>query len=160
MLLISPWSLKLHSFRVGWLFSLVLFSTALSAQETIPKGTILPVQLNSTLDSRNQPGRVFTARVMQDVPGTNIRAGSKVLGHIVSAKPAKDGSEAQLTLRFNAVKTSRHQIPILVDLRALASMMEVADAQTPASGPDRGTSQGSWTTYQIGGEVGTHRNLR
>jgi hypothetical protein len=90
---------------------------------------------------------------MQDVPGTSIRAGSKALGHIVSAKPAKDGSEAQLTLRFSAVEISKHPFPVSVDLRALASMMEVADAQAPLSGPDRGTSQASWTTHQIGGEV-------
>jgi hypothetical protein len=32
-------------------------------------------------------------------------------------------------------------------------MMEVADAQVPLSGPDRGTSGASWTTTQIGGEI-------
>jgi len=153
MLLISSSSPKFPGFRAGWLFSLVLLSTALSAQQTIPKGIILPVRLNSTLDSRNRSGRVFSARVMQDVPGTSIRAGSKALGEIVSAKPAKAGSNGQLTLRFTAVEISNGRTPISVDLRALASKMEVADAQSPVSGPDRGTSPASWTTHQIGDEV-------
>jgi len=149
----SPSSAKGTGLRAGWLFSLVLFSTALPAQQALLKGTILPVQLNSTLGSRSRPGRAFTARVMQDVPGTGIRAGRRVLGHVVSAKAATNGSGAQLTLRFDAVAISQHRIPVSVDLRALASMMEVSDAQAPLSGPDRGTSQGSWTTHQIGGEV-------
>lgn len=32
-------------------------------------------------------------------------------------------------------------------------MMDVSEAQVPESGPDRGTSEYSWTTDQIGGEV-------
>ena len=32
-------------------------------------------------------------------------------------------------------------------------MMDVSQAQIPESGPDRGTSEYSWTTEQIGGEV-------
>lgn len=153
MLWVSPSSSKFPGSRAGWLFSLVVFSIALSAQETIANGTILPVRLNSTLDSRNRPGRGFSARVMQDVPGTSIRAGAKALGRIVSAKPAKDGSGAQLTLRFDSVEISQRTIPLSADLRALASMMEVARAQAPLSGPDRGTPAASWTTRQIGGEV-------
>lgn len=39
------------------------------------------------------------------------------------------------------------------NLRTLASMMEVEDAQVPKTGPDRGTSENAWTTVQIGGGV-------
>jgi hypothetical protein len=44
---------------------------------------------------------------------------------------------------------------VLLDsgLRALASPAEVEDAQTPESGPDRGTPSSAWTTVQVGGDV-------
>jgi hypothetical protein len=134
----------------------VLFSAALVAQQAIPNGTIIPVRLNSTLDSgKAKPGQVFTATVMQDVPlpDSKIRAGSKVIGHVVSAKKAGSGNDGKLSLRLDAIEVSRHRIPISTNLRAIASMMEVEDAQVPAAGPDRGTSQAAWTTIQVGGEV-------
>jgi hypothetical protein len=149
-------SAKLISPILFLLLAVVLSSTALVAQQLIPNGTIIPVRLNSTLDSRKaKPGQVFTARVMQDVPlsDSKIRAGSKVIGHVVSAKRAGSGTDGQLSLRFDAVEVSKHRIPISANLRAIASPMEVEDAQVPAAGPDRGTSQAAWTTVQVGGEV-------
>lgn len=134
----------------------VLFSSAVLAQQAIPSGTIIPVRLNSTLDSKKtKPGKVFTARVMQDVPlpDSKIRAGSKVIGHVVSAKRAGNGTDEPLSLRFDAIEVSKRRTPICTNLRAIASMREVEDAQVPAAGPDRGTSQAAWTTVQVGGEV-------
>jgi hypothetical protein len=134
----------------------VLFSTALLAQQAIPSGTIFPVRLNSTLHSKKaKPGQVFTATVMQDVPlpDSKIRAGSKVIGHVVTAKRVGDGTDGRLSLRFDAIEVSKRRTPISTNLRAIASMMEVEDAQVPAAGPDRGTSQAAWTTVQVGGEV-------
>lgn len=136
--------------------SLLMFSAQLFAQITIPPGTILPVALKSSLNSRKaKVGQVITARVMQDVPlpqGT-IRAGSKVIGHITDVKPADDTKGAQLSLSFDTLMTGKQHVPISTNLRALASMMAVEAAQLPESGPDRGTSSNAWTTDQIGGEV-------
>ena len=77
--------------RILWV-SLILFSAHLFAQSAIPAGTILPVALNSSLNSRKvKPGQVITARVMQDVPlspGSTIHAGAKVIGHVIDVKPA------------------------------------------------------------------------
>jgi len=56
-------------------------------------------------------------------------------------------------LEFDTLEASKRRIPITTNLRALASMMEVEDAQVPKTGPDRGTSQNAWTTTQIGGDV-------
>jgi hypothetical protein len=138
------------------LLSLIMFSAHLFGQITIPPGTILPVALNSSLNSRKaKVGQVITARVMQDVPlpqGT-IRAGSKVIGHITKVKPADTTSGGELSYRFDTLVTGKQRVPITTNLRALASMMAVEQAQLPESGPDRGTSQNAWTTDQIGGEV-------
>jgi len=133
-----------------------MFSAHLFAQVTIPPGTILPVALKSSLNSRKaRVGQVITARVMQDVPlpQETIRAGSKVIGHITNVKPADTTSGAQLSFRFDSLVTGKQRVQITTNLRALASMMAVEQAQLPESGPDRGTSQNAWTTDQIGGEV-------
>jgi hypothetical protein len=141
--------------RILWI-SLIMFTAHLFAQITIPPGTILPVALKSSLNSRNtKVGQVITARVMQDVPlpqGT-IRAGSKVIGHITNVKQADATQGAQVSLRFDTLVTGKQRVQITANLRALASMMAVEAAQVPESGPDRGTSQNAWTTDQIGGEV-------
>jgi len=142
--------------RIFWL-SLIMLSMDLFAQNTIPAGTILPVALNSSLNSRKvKPGQVITARVMQDVPlspGSTIHAGAKVLGRVIDVKPANGGTGAHVSFRFDTLVVSKRRIPIITNLRALASMMAVEAAQLPESGPDRGTSQNAWTTDQIGGEV-------
>ena len=124
---------------------------------TIPAGTILPVSLNSTLSSvKCKPGQIITARVMQDVPlpsGGAIRAGSKVIGHIVSVTAASGGSPASLSFRFDTLETREGKLSVNTDLRAIASFTEVERAALPRAGADRGTPANAWTTVQIGGDV-------
>lgn len=142
--------------RILWI-SLIMLAADLFAQSSIPAGTILPVALNSSLNSRKlKPGQVITARVMQDVPlspGSTLHAGAKVIGHVIGVKPANGVSGAQISIRFDTLVASKQSIPITTNLRALASMTAVEQAQLPENGPDRGTSQNAWTTDQIGGEV-------
>lgn len=132
-------------------------SLGLFAQDAIPAGTILPVQLNSSLRSdKARPGQLIRARVMQDVPlagHARIHAGATVIGQVVAVRPATNGGSAEISLRFDTLATRTQHIPVITNLRALATMMDVSDAQVPESGPDHGTSEYSWTTDQIGGEV-------
>jgi hypothetical protein len=142
------------------IFSMLLFAATSFAQNAIPAGTILPVQLNSSLRSdRLHVGETVSARVMQDVPlagGSNIHAGAKVIGHVVAVQPETDSNPARISLRFDTLKNRGGQIPITTNLRALAVMAQVSEAKDPESGPDRGTSEYNWTTDQIGGEIAIH----
>ena len=135
--------------------SLLLLTSPVFAEEVIPSGTILPLQLNSSLNSKNvRPGQKISARLMQDVPlpsGSKLRAGSRVLGKVLNVQRPGPNGGAKLTLQFDSIEVAKHSLPLKTNLRALASMMEVNQAQIPQSGPDRGTSENSWTTEQIGG---------
>ncbi len=139
------------------LIGLLILSTGLLAQDAIRAGTVLPAQLNSSLDSQKaKPGQVITARVMQDIPlpgGRKIPVGAKVGGRIIKVAVPATGSGAVISLQFDTVSFSGHSLTVVTNLRALASMMEVADAQVPTTGTDRGTPWAWMTTNQIGGEV-------
>lgn len=140
-----------------FILSLLLFPAMAFAQNTIPAGTIFPVQLNSSLSSlKSKPGQTITARVMQDVPlspGNKIHAGAKLVGQVASVKAAQNGSPAEITFAFNQVKFAHRSVPISANLRALASMTDVEDAQIPPAGTDRGTPWAWSTRNLIGGEV-------
>jgi hypothetical protein len=134
----------------------LLFCTTACAQEAIPAGTILPVRLNSPLSLAAQPGEVITARVMQNVvlpEGTTIRAGARVMGHVVAVTLVANGTSARISFTFDKVATSNQTIPITTNLRAMASFVEVEDAQIPATGADRGTPENAYTTVLVGGDV-------
>jgi len=136
------------------LVGLLAFLPALSAQQTIPSGTVLPVALRGLLSSSSsRPGQTVKARLMQSVPSAGLKVGAKVVGHVVSVAPASGGAMAAITLEFDKVEASGRSIPIVADLRALASPFEVEQAQIPLTGPDRGTPEEAWETVQVGGDV-------
>ncbi len=148
--------MKKYAVGLVWL----MVCAGLFAQDTIPAGTILPVQWNHSVKTdKAKPGQAISGRLMQDVAlptGGKIRAGAKVVGEVVAAKPATRGTAAEISFRFDAVELGGRRIPIVTNLRALGSMLEVAETQMPVTGPDRGTSEYNWTTVQIGGEVNYH----
>jgi hypothetical protein len=135
-------------------------SCAGESELTISSGTVLPVQLNSTVKSNKaRPGEKITGEVMQDVPlpgGTRIRRGAKVVGYVIAARPATAANRAEISLRFDTVAVKKQTIPVITHLRAMASLMAVSEAQVPESGPDRGTSSYIWTTDLIGGQLNYH----
>lgn len=137
--------------------SLLLFSVTLFAHTAIPAGTVFPVQLNSSLNSlKSKPGQKISARVMQDVSlpqGRKIRAGAKLIGHVVRVNPATGGKPAASTFSFTSVNFAHHSVPVSTHLRTLASMMDVLDAQVPPGGTDRGTPWAWSTMTLVGGEI-------
>jgi len=143
----------------AWI-GVMLMAAVCVGQEKIPAGTILPVQMNSSLRSdRLRVGDEVSGRVMQDVPlggGAHIKAGAKVIGHVVAVSASRANSPAELTVRFDTLVEGKKRIPIVTNLRSMATMMDVADARVPATGPDRGTSDYYWVTQQIGGETVYH----
>lgn len=138
------------------MFFLILPSPTLGAQEALQVGTTLPVTLTSSINSsRARPGERFTARVVQAVPvkpSLVIPAGAKILGEVAGAHPGGQ-TGSSLSLRFDRIVAKKHEIPVTAGLRAIASFMEVNDAQVPKTGPDEGTSSLNWKTVQVGGDV-------
>jgi hypothetical protein len=124
---------------------------------SIPRGTILPVRLNSSLSSsKAKPGQMISATVMQDVPlqnGDKIPRGSKILGHILDRNAATTSSRATISFQFDKLVASHQTIPVTTNLRAIAGFMEVLAAQTPPIGPGESDVFRWLTTVQIGGDV-------
>jgi hypothetical protein len=134
-------------------FLLVFPSVTLLAQADIPSGTLLPVMLLSSINQKSKPGDAIKARLMQDValrPEASIPAGSHLLGHIVQVSPSS------VSLVLDQLRIHNHPVDLRTSLRAIASMMEIHDAQLPAdaiSGGDRGSTELDWVTRQVGGDI-------
>jgi hypothetical protein len=133
-----------------------LLATVALPQQSIPEGTIVPVRLDSALGSASKPGGKLKATVMQNVPlpeGTSIRAGTKMIGHVTSVKRANVTAPSEVSFRFDEIALPKRAVPITAYLRAIASFVEVYEAQIPATGSDRGTSPDAYVTQQIGGDI-------
>jgi hypothetical protein len=131
-------------------------SSPAASVDNIPAGTILPVLLPSISSKHAKAGDKIKGKIAQDVllgGGAKIRAGATVLGAVVSSTSAGPGRSAILTLKFDVLVQQGKSIPIRTNLRALASLREVEDAQTPTSGPGE-TDVYDWlSTRQVGGDA-------
>jgi hypothetical protein len=110
---------------------------------------------NSVDSSKSKPGDRVSGRLMQDVvlpSGVVLRARSTIEGQVVRATEPAAPIGASLEVRFTYLISGGKKFPINVSLRALASMLDVFDAQLPVNSFDEyGTSTSDWTTVQVGG---------
>ena len=139
--------------KYAWILAAILtLPAAAMAKNALPPGTILPVSLDKGLNaSKVHAGMEIRAKVMQNVPGTPVRRGAEVIGHIVKANAPGKG-KTSLEISFDAVKMHKQRIPLRANLRALASFLEVEEAEDPEDMSSRGLNEESWTTQQIGGD--------
>jgi hypothetical protein len=123
---------------------------------SIPAGTILPIELRSTLSpEKSKPGQAISGRIMQDVPlpaGARIKAGSKVFGRVLAITPASAGVPPSISLQFDQLVLAGQTISIATDLRAIAGFVRIEEAQIPTSGGE-GEVYRWLPTSQIGGDV-------
>lgn len=143
--------------RMLLLLSVFALSAILAGQTNIPAGTIIPVMLDSKLDAKScKPGQKVVVQVAQDVPLQNgkLKTGTRVEGEILEVTPAGSSQPASIALRFDKIALGQQMIQLSTNLRALASPLEVEQAQTDVSEDDRG-SEPAWsqTTTLIGGDV-------
>jgi hypothetical protein len=122
---------------------------------SIPPGTILPIRLNHGLSDRSHPGSAISGRVMQSVPLPNaeaIPAGATISGTVTAVQPAASGASPTVSFSFNQLEIHHQKFPISVDLRAVASSMEISLAQIPEVSSGFGTPTTWADTVQIGGD--------
>jgi len=125
--------------------------------QALPPGTLLPMMLNTTINSdKSKPGEKLTAKLKQDVPldTGDVKAGSEVFGHIVSVKRGGAGAPATVVLVFDRIKIGGREYPITTNIRALASMDAVFQARLPINSvaPDS-NSVWDYNYRQVGGDV-------
>jgi hypothetical protein len=136
--------------------SMAVVAMGAFCQATVPQGAILPVRLDSSLNSKTKSGQKITATLMQDVPlprQQKLHRGAKLEGHVTRVGAGSNGAARQISFRFDQIVENRRPTAVQTSLRAIASMMEVNDAQVPSTGPDRGTGPNAYTTEQIGGDI-------
>jgi hypothetical protein len=136
--------------------SCLLLALPAFAQE-IPTGTTLPVMLKSSLNSsKDRPQKTIQASLMQEVTlpsGTRIPAGALVAGQVVEVQ-ATPASGSHLAVRFDRIIFKGHTLEFTASLRALASKMQVFEAQMPTNSfDDYGTTVTDWNTIQVGGDA-------
>lgn len=124
--------------------------SATSVPATLPPGTVLPVEVGSTLNAKNaKVNDKFDGKLMQQVrlpTGIVLKKGAQVSGKVVAVQ-----RPTRLTVQFTELKDGDLTIPLKVSVRALASPQSIFDAHLSVDStvPDQSDE---WTTQQVGGD--------
>jgi hypothetical protein len=143
-----------HAMKYAWILAAIVglppAQTGIAAQDLIPIGTIFPVTLDKDLNAgRLHSGQEIRAKIRQNIPGTQVHRGDKVIGHVSNANSSKDGT-VRIEVRFDTIKNRGKLIPIQTNIRALASPDEISDAESSMYGPSDGIEAAHESTTQIG----------
>jgi hypothetical protein len=137
------------------LLGVALMAAAPLLAQEIPAGTVVPVMLTATVESaKAHPGQRITGKVMERVPlpdGKEIPKGAKVIAHVDQVVPAQGKSPSWIAIVFDQIVIHGREVPVKANVRALASMMAVYDAQVPFFEPDT-TPRGAVMMAPVGGE--------
>ena len=151
------WNINCRMKRGLALVVLALLLEAGSFAQELPVGTMLPVQLNTTLRAEKlKAGDRVSGKLAQyvDVNGIRLPRGTEVTGKVVQAAGISGSSPARLALVFDGVRIQGRDVPITTSLRALASMQAVYEAELPTNDiTDFGSTIRDWNTTQIGGQA-------
>ena len=124
--------------------------SATSVRTTLPPGTVLPVEVGSTLSAKNaKVNEKVDGKLMQQVrlpSGIVLKKGAHVSGKVIAVR-----RPTRITVQFTQLSDGDLTIPLNVSLRALASSQSVFDAGLSADSvvPDQSDE---WTTQQVGGD--------
>jgi hypothetical protein len=124
--------------------------------QSIPAGTIIPIEVKGISSEKVRKGQTIKGKIMQDVPlenGQKVRKGSSVMGHVMDVTSVSSGKSASLAIVFDAVVEGKKSIPVVTNLRAIASALEIEFAQIPTIGPSESDVYAWLATTQVGGEV-------
>jgi len=131
-------------------------SSSNSRESKVTPGTIVPAVLHTSLSLHKcKPGQEVFATVAQDVPIANavkIRKGTEIKGHIVAVTPNTNGTGQRVSMQFDKIYWNGQWIPIVTDLRAVASSLEVMQAHVPDEAPNEGSPYEWLQTTQVGGD--------
>ena len=124
--------------------------------QKVPAGTVIPIMLTMTLDStKAYVGERVTGKIMEPIPlpsGQDIPKGAKVFGHVAEVERQNGKAASVLTVQFDDIVFRGHEIHVTANIRALASMMAVYDAQVPLFEPDT-TPKSAVLLAPVGGEA-------
>jgi hypothetical protein len=148
------------AFLVASPFALAQAANAASDGAELSAKTTLPIVFTRTVSANHaRVGDTVLARTTQLVhlpDGSLLPAGTKIVGHVVSANPFSFDrtpyarqNPSELAIRFDTAQFNSTTLPLRVTLRAMAGPIAVNDAREPKSSD----LDPLGTLSQIGGDL-------